>query len=126
MQNQLTEARKLACIVSANGINIEIPETANWFAYRELIENAALILTMDTATAHISTALDKPTIVIAGDGGGGQFSWRRSAKQIWLQRNMPCAGCGWVCTQSEPYCITGITEDEIVQAALLAVHKSDA
>lgn len=83
----------------------------------ERLAAAPLILTADTATAHLATALDCRTVVVMGGGHPGQFGpWRRSPRQRWLTHEVPCAGCGWSCPHPEPYCLTRIAPSEVQNA----------
>lgn len=73
------------------------------------VAEVRLVLTADTATAHIATALDRPTLVLIGGGHYGQFGpWRKSSRQVWLTHRLDCFGCSWNCIHPEPYCLTKI------------------
>ena len=52
----------------------------------DLLAQATLVLTVDTAAAHASTALDRPTLVLfSGQHRGTYGPWTRSAAQRWIQ-----------------------------------------
>ncbi|MBI4621984.1 MAG: hypothetical protein HY736_02045 [Verrucomicrobia bacterium] len=86
-----------------------------------LIGGARLVLSADSASAHIATALDRPLVAWLGGGHPGVLApWARSAKQRWLQHPQPCYGCDWSCPYPEPHCLTGIGPDA-VSAAIEAV-----
>jgi ADP-heptose:LPS heptosyltransferase len=95
-----------------------LPSSAMSFqGYLNSVASAGAVLTVDTATAHIATALDIPTVVILGGGHYGQFGpWRKSPRQEWVTHPLPCFHCHWHCTQLEPYCITRITPESIAEA----------
>jgi ADP-heptose:LPS heptosyltransferase len=81
------------------------------------VASADLVLTADTAAAHVATALDRPTVVVIGGGHYGQFGpWYQSGRQIWLTVPMDCFGCGWRCIHPEPYCLTRITPEQVFAA----------
>jgi len=100
---------------------VECAATRGTVEFAEAISQAELVLTVETSTAHIATALDRPTIVLNGGGHYGQFApWRRSARQIWLTHRLDCFGCGWRCPYPAPYCLTRIAAEQ-VGAAIRAV-----
>jgi ADP-heptose:LPS heptosyltransferase len=81
------------------------------------IDSGSALLTTETATAHIATALDRPMVCVIGGGHYGLFGpWRRSNRQIWITNRIPCFHCSWQCVLSEPACITGVSTDRIVRA----------
>lgn len=78
---------------------------------------APLVVTTESAAAHLATALDRPTVVILGGGHYGQFGpWWRSDRQIWLTKKMDCFGCNWRCIYPEPYCVTGLPLESLTEA----------
>ncbi len=82
--------------------------------YVERVAEAKAVLTMDSSTAHIAAAFDKPTVAILGGGHYGQFApWHRSGCQVWLTHSMDCFQCDWHCMHPEPYCITRIEPADV-------------
>jgi ADP-heptose:LPS heptosyltransferase len=87
-----------------------------------LVSRAALVMTAETSTAHIASALDKPSLILIGGGHYGWFApWRRSDKQVWLTNKLPCFDCSWRCLYPEPICITDVTAAQ-VEAAMPAAE----
>lgn len=85
--------------------------------YVKAVSAARILLTVDTATAQIATALDKPTVVIIGGGHYGFFGpWCRSGRQIWLTNHLDCFHCNWNCIYSEARCICDVHPDSISRA----------
>jgi hypothetical protein len=85
--------------------------------YFELVGRAKCVITADSATAHIATACDRPTLVVLGGGHYGQFGpWQRSWRQRWVSQRMDCEWCDWKCMYKEPYCITRITAKDVYEA----------
>jgi hypothetical protein len=83
----------------------------------ELIACARVILAVDSAPAHLATALDKPGVFLLGGGHFGMFApWQTSHRQIWLRHAMECYHCRWQCIHPEPYCITHIQPEVVAQA----------
>lgn len=78
-------------------------------AYFGLVARASLVISTDTATAHLAVAMDKPAVVALGGGHWGRFGpWSRSAAQVWLSHEVPCRGCHWRCAHPKPLCLTEI------------------
>jgi ADP-heptose:LPS heptosyltransferase len=94
--------------------------------YLNLLASAPLVLSVETATAHLSTALDRNTIVLMGGGHYGEFGpWRRSARQAWLTERMDCFGCDWQCIHPAPYCLTQVSADLLVDAVACRLKNRD-
>lgn len=100
------------------GCAVEVAHPPDLPALVRLVASAALILTAETSTAHIATALDQPALVLIGGGHYGWFApWQRSDKQVWLTNKLPCFDCNWRCLYPKPICITDVTAAQ-VEAAL--------
>lgn len=101
--------------------DVQVETAASLAGFVRRVAAAGIVLAADTATAHLATALDRPTVVAMGGGHCGQFApWRRSARQIWLTHRLDCFGCGWRCPYPAPYCLTRIAAEQ-VGAAIRAV-----
>jgi len=75
----------------------------------DAVAGSRLVLSVETATAHLAGALDRPLVAILGGGHFGWFApWQRSRRQRWISNRVPCFGCNWLCVQSEPICLTQI------------------
>ena len=84
----------------------------------DLLASADLVISADSAPAHLATALDRPLIAVLGGGHYGLFGpWQRSAKQAWLHHELPCYGCDWTCIFQEPRCITELPADRVIDIA---------
>jgi ADP-heptose:LPS heptosyltransferase len=104
---------------------IEVRSRMSFEEYLEVIRHAGLVLTADTATAHVAVACDRPSVVFLGGGHYGQFGpWRRSRRQQWLTHHVDCFGCNWQCPHPAPYCLTRLTGPEAANAVeeVLAVR----
>ena len=83
----------------------------------EALAGSTAVLTSETATAHLAAALDLPMVCLLGGGHYGCFApWSRSERQIWLSHPMDCYDCRWECIHPQPYCITKISANGIVDA----------
>ncbi len=75
----------------------------------EEVAASQCVLTMDSAAAHITTALDKPGVILLGGGHFGMFGpWQRSHRQRWVTNPVDCYHCDWRCKHENPVCIQGI------------------
>lgn len=103
--------------VEDKALNIISTYPSGLDAYIQLIADANVVLTVDTATAHIAAAMDKPVVVIIGGGHFDSFGpWYRSNKQEWVFKKLPCYNCGWFCTEASILCINEITADDILES----------
>lgn len=96
----------------------------------ELIQSISLsrlVLSVETATAHLATAMDVPLVTLIGGGHLGWFGpWQRSKRQQWLTNPVSCGQCNWKCSQPGPICITGIQEGALLQAISQVLAESAA
>ena len=92
----------------------------------EVIRNAALTISNDTAAGHIAVAQQCPSVVITPGNHVGRFfpyPDETISKQISITHQMPCFGCGWHCIfkelgPNEPRpCIGGVEVTGVVSAA---------
>lgn len=115
---------QLAGRLRAGGLDrVECAAPTGVVEFAEAVGKAELVLTVETSTAHIAAALDRPAVVLIGGGHFGQFGpWRRSARQCWLTHPMDCFGCNWHCIHPAPYCLTRIAPDAL-RAAVAQVCR---
>ncbi|HSW28997.1 MAG TPA: glycosyltransferase family 9 protein [Longimicrobiales bacterium] len=96
----------------------------------QTIAGADAVLSADTFPAHVATAMDKPTAVLATGALRGVFGpWSHSHRQRWFCRVMDCWGCGWRCDYPAPRCLLDVaTEDvaEFLAPYLLSRSPADA
>jgi ADP-heptose:LPS heptosyltransferase len=108
-----------AALLQEGIVDVEILETPSLGSFSEVIAQAGMVLAVDTASAHIAVALDKPTVVLLGGGHYGIFGpWRRSARQRWLTHPMDCFGCNWQCIHKVPYCLRSVSSEAVATALL--------
>ncbi|MSU35320.1 MAG: lipopolysaccharide heptosyltransferase family protein [Pedosphaera sp.] len=98
-------------------ISVTVQATPKLEDLISLLKASRLVITAETATAHLATALDCPTITVVGGGHYGIFSpWHRSSQQQWLVNRVPCFGCHWECHLPAPLCITGVSNTQLLNA----------
>jgi ADP-heptose:LPS heptosyltransferase len=96
---------------------VEIPKSLVEFAQR--VADAKAVLTVETSTAHLAAALDKPAVILIGGGHFGLLGpWQRSSKQRWLTNQLPCFGCDWRCIYPEIRCLSEIPPSAVARALL--------
>lgn len=78
------------------------------------LAQCAAVLSADTFTAHLATALDLPVAVLAAGGWPGVFGpWRNSDRQRWFTHELGCFGCGWRCSQRSVLCVERIKPEAV-------------
>lgn len=102
---------QLAQIARVAGIpGVACAEPMGTVTFAATVAGARLVLSVDTATAHLAVAFDRPAVFVIGGGHPDEFvPWGTSVRQIWLTHPLDCFGCDWKCRHPEPYCITRIT-----------------
>ncbi len=114
---QKEKAERLARRLRSEGVCVVPLNSTSVSEYLDSICHATCVLTVETATAHVATTLNIPTVVLIGGGHYMQYGpWNKSSRQAWLTHPVPCAGCNWECKEPEPYCITRIKTDDVVKA----------
>jgi ADP-heptose:LPS heptosyltransferase len=112
---QEPKAVRLRNLLAAAGVSgVSVSCSSGLTGYIGLVAEAGAVLTMESATAHIATAMDKRTAVVIGGGHYGHFGpWWKSGRQRWISRSMECFGCSWCCRYAEIKCITDIPARQI-------------
>jgi ADP-heptose:LPS heptosyltransferase len=118
-------AELLKAELCAQGTAVDPVMQTSLLDHLEDISGSAVVLSAETGTAHLATALDLPTVVLLGGGHFGLCApWRKSKRQEWLSHPVPCFHCNWRCHHPEPFCLTGIAAIEI-RAAVQRVLDVD-
>jgi len=78
------------------------------------LAQCAAVLSADTFTAHLATALDLPVAVLSTGAQPGVYGpWRNSDRQRWFTHEMDCLGCGWRCIHGNALCVKRIDPREV-------------
>jgi hypothetical protein len=81
-----------------------------------LIASSSLVLSMESAPAHLAVALDVPGVFILGGGHFNFFApWGNPEKHIWLSHPLDCYSCNWNCIHPEAFCVANIPSMELTQ-----------
>ncbi len=105
--------------LQAHGIsNVTVETSLSMGEFVSALAGACLVLSAESAAAHLATALDQRAILFIGGGHYGQFGpWSRSGRQVWLVHRVPCFGCDWRCIYPEPICLSQIPAESVRSAA---------
>lgn len=99
------------------GIRIEIRTPQHLAEFLSVLEGAELIVTVDTATAHLATAMDARALILHGQGQPKEFvPWGDSSRQEWVSHDVACLGCNWQCIHAKPLCMTEVDLQTIFRA----------
>lgn len=112
------ELERLARAAGGAGIEgVAVVASDSTQSYLQAVASARLVVTVDTATAHFATALDRPAVVLMGGGHPQEFvPWGPGRRQVWLTHEIDCFGCDWQCHHPAPYCLTRISAKAMAQA----------
>jgi ADP-heptose:LPS heptosyltransferase len=101
-----------------------------------ILAHARIVLSNDSAPAHLAAALGVPVVAIGGGGMPARYLPYPAGDPttdrphlVIVDPPWPCFGCGWNCRYAPPRntpapCVTAITVDAVVGAALAAIEPS--
>ena len=123
--HQRHRLEELAAYCRDQAGSIEVKSRCCLAEFLGTVGRACLVISADTATAHVAATFDRPAVIALGGGHYGQFGpWCRSSRQQWLTHSADCFWCDWTCRFPEPLCLTGIPEQAVVAAVEKAVASS--
>ncbi|KWT87083.1 glycosyltransferase [Candidatus Magnetominusculus xianensis] len=98
-----------------NGTSYNLTGKATLRQTAAIIRRCRLVLSSDSAAAHIATAVGTPNVVVLGGGHFGRFfPYSRLTTAVCLP--LECYRCDWRCRYEEKFCITAITPELIAWA----------
>jgi len=91
-----------------------------------IIGEAGLVITNETGTAHIATAVQTPAVCILGGGHFGRFApypENMVDRPVCIYEKMPCYNCNWICefetSDAAPFpCISQISVRQVWETVL--------
>jgi len=102
----------------AGAHQVSVMQTPTFEDYLRAISQCRIVISVDTATAHLAVAMDRPLLALLGGGHYGYFApWSRSRRQRWISHRTECYHCDWHCNQPEVRCLTGIRPETVLAAA---------
>ncbi len=122
---QQPRLRRLVAILQDRGVTgVTCAAPMDVVAFAKNVAGAGLVVSVETATAHLAASFDRPAVILIGGGHFGEFGpWRRSARQVWLTHPLDCFGCNWKCIHPEPYCLTRISLESVRVAVAKALQE---
>ena len=88
-----------------------------------LIAGAKAVVTVESAAAHLATAMEKPAVIVCGGGHAGIFApWSGQLRQHWLFHRLECYGCNWNCRFPKVRCLAELPPGEVGQALQLMMQ----
>jgi len=80
-----------------------------------ILKKSLLYIGNDTGPAHLSAAVENPTICIMGGGHFGRFfPYGNLNKNKIVYHKMPCFGCNWNCKYRTTKCIENISVKQVI------------
>lgn len=115
--SQIEEVNAAAKTLSAIGVpKIEVVKTKSISELIKTITRSSVLLTTETATAHLAIAVDAKVVGILGGGHFSHFApWNRSNRQRWIYSKIKCYACNWICPHEETLCITRINPQRVIK-----------
>ena len=112
--------RKLVEVASRSGLkNVRLLPEQSLADYLRTVASARLVLSMDSATAHVAVAAGVPGVALLGGGHFGCFApWSKADGFTWLNHPVPCNHCEWHCHRPENECLSSIPPEAIADALL--------
>jgi len=115
---------------SVHGSVVDLRGRTDLHGLIAILAHARIVLSNDSAPAHLATALGVPVVAVGGGGMPGRYlpypAGEPSADRprlVIIDPPWACFGCGWHCRYAPPHgapapCMTAITVDTVVAAAL--------
>ncbi|MEO6845972.1 MAG: glycosyltransferase family 9 protein [Chthoniobacterales bacterium] len=84
--SQVEKLQEMVVLLKAAGFtDVQIEAGGDLQVFVNKVAGAKIVLTVDTAAAHIATALDRPAIILHSGLHYGMFGpWTASARQVWF------------------------------------------
>lgn len=120
-----TEEQKKLLYYIANGfLNVEVKLNLKYSEIITLIQNAKLLIGLDSGLSHLSLLMKTNLIAIIGGGKFGQFfPYKQSDKNKFFSYKMDCFNCNWFCKYKLPYCIENVSVDDVIKSYLELMEK---
>jgi len=114
---------KVIVFIEPNGYGNDITTNGHLIraklSLRELISvvsRLSLFICNDSGPMHIATAVNVPLIAIFGSGDLEAFGPYGKGHKIIAKKGVPCRPCYDYCKYTEPFCITEISVEEVLEA----------
>ncbi len=124
----------LLVFAEPDGYGADMPATTRFTVVRRPLDELKTVLSLcdvlicnDSGPMHIASALDVPVVAVFGPTQLEWFGPRGRRSRVIRLAEVACRPCSDMCSFAEPFCMTGVNEDRVVDAALslLAAGGSD-
>jgi lipopolysaccharide heptosyltransferase II len=88
-----------------------------------LIKKLKLLICNDCGVMHIATAVNTPMVAIFGPGDLKSIGPYGGNHRIVIKEGFRCRPCYDYCKYKEPYCLTGISIEDVAREVDAALHK---
>ncbi|WP_418316434.1 glycosyltransferase family 9 protein [Piscinibacter sakaiensis] len=104
---------------------IDLTGQLGWGELVAAIADCTLLISHDSAAAHLAAGFDKPRICIATGIHDLRVWLRAGERSIVLSKPVPCAPCGRIAGCSTMECIRGVSTASVVDAATTLTDRAD-
>lgn len=118
-----TYKAKIIVFADSEGYGSQIPIKGDYTLVRlslrqliALLQKLNLLICNDSAPMHLAAAVGTPIVAIFGPTEPRYFGPHGDANRIIIKEGFPCRPCYDYCKYKEPFCITGISVDEVLKA----------
>ena len=116
---------RLVQLATEAGVEAPIQSQLPLEQYVSWVAHSALVVSADSATAHMASVFDRAFVGLIAGGHDREFvPWSRSARQHWLTHRLDCFNCDWRCPYPVARCLSGIAPDRLAAAVENALRDS--
>jgi ADP-heptose:LPS heptosyltransferase len=83
--------------------------------YMAIVKDLDFLICNDGGAMHIATAVGTPVVAIFGPMEQEWFGPYGEDNVVIMKDNVSCRPCSDYCKHKEPYCLTGITEEQVIK-----------
>jgi ADP-heptose:LPS heptosyltransferase len=112
------------------GQNMQVPEgyikaKVNLREFIALVKKLDFLVCNDGGAMHMATAVDTPVMAIFGPTNPVWFGPCGEGNTVVIREDVPCRPCFDYCRHKEPYCLTSITEEQVIKQVDVMVSKME-
>jgi len=123
--SECDQARNIAKLARRPGVYSLADEPLSLGLSKAIVRRSTLLVTTDSGPRHFAAAFDRPIVSLFGPTF---IAWTETyfAKEIHLQKQVPCGPCQQRVCPTDHICMTSLTPQEVlgaVQQLLAASHR---
>jgi heptosyltransferase-2 len=113
--NEREQARRIAMLAKRTSVHSLADEMLSLGLTKALIRRCSLLVTTDSGPRHFAAAFDRPVVSLFGPT---YIDWTRTyfAKEIHLQKEVPCGPCQLRVCPTDHACMKLLTPQEVLAA----------